>query len=125
MQAAEKGMADGWIRAGMLLEEGGRHLRKDWQKARECYEKAVAQGNARGSALLGLLYERGQGVATDLEMAKQCYRRAANSDQFGLIKLAQLLRAEAQSPQAMQEIAWWMGHARERQWHEAWTALCG
>jgi TPR repeat protein len=122
-QAGEKGMADGWIRAGLLLEQGGKNLAQNVARAKECYEKAAAQANARASAYLGLLYEQGKGMAKDLEKAKECYRKAAQADQYGLIKLAQLLKTEGQTPQNVQEAMGWMAHATRMGWREAYAAL--
>ena len=41
----------------------GLGVEKDYQKAKEWYEKAAAQGNARAQTNLGDMYYNGEGVS--------------------------------------------------------------
>ena len=50
---------------------------KDYEKARELYERASEMGYSNAMVYLGLLYQNGNGVPKDYEMAVDWYRKAA------------------------------------------------
>jgi len=55
----------------------GQGVPQDYVQARQCWEKAAAQGNAHAQANLGILYNNGQGVPQDYAQARQWYEKAA------------------------------------------------
>jgi TPR repeat protein len=59
------------------LYADGRGVAQDYAKAREWYEKAAANGNARAMNNLGFVYENGRGVAQDYAKAREWYEKAA------------------------------------------------
>ena len=67
---------------------GGIGVRRDYQKAREWYEKAAAQDYAMAQYFLGVMYMEGLGVRQDYQKAHDWWEKAAvqgNADaQFNL-----------------------------------------
>ena len=51
--------------------------KQDYEKAVECFRRAVEKGDARAQFYLGLCYEEGQGVPQDYREAVRWYRRGA------------------------------------------------
>jgi TPR repeat protein/ankyrin repeat protein len=60
-----------------LLYQNGIGTPKDYEKAREWFDKAAAQGNAAAQCSLGYLYYNGQGVRQDYEKARGWFEKAA------------------------------------------------
>ena len=63
--------------------ESGDGVAKDYDKAREWYEKAAAKDNSAAMNNLGMLYDYGHGVVKDYDKAREWYEKAAakgNSD---------------------------------------------
>jgi TPR repeat protein len=58
----------------------GQGVAKDYDKAREWYEKAAAKGDAFAMNNLGVLYQNGYGVAQDFAKAREWYEKAAAKD---------------------------------------------
>jgi uncharacterized protein len=60
------------------LYQNGWGVSRDYVKARELYERAIAAGNARdGMNNLGGLYSDGLGVAPDYAKARELFEKAA------------------------------------------------
>lgn len=74
-QAAESGNPDAMVRLGYRYQYGWGAPR-DYQKARQWYERAAATGSANGMASLGYIYGFGQGVPADYQKARQWYDKA-------------------------------------------------
>lgn len=55
----------------------GYGVTRDYQQARQWYEKAAAAGNGTAMYNLGLMYEKGNGVERDRQQAQQWYEKAA------------------------------------------------
>ena len=51
----------------------------DYQKAAELWQKACDSGEAWGCAILGVLYQNGQGVKQNYQKAAQLYQKACDS----------------------------------------------
>ena len=51
----------------------------DYQKAAELWQKACDSGEAWGCAILGVLYQNGQGVNQDYQKAAQLFQKACDS----------------------------------------------
>jgi TPR repeat protein len=60
--------------------ESGDGVAKDYDKAREWYEKAAAKGDPAAMTRLGVLYHNGLGVAQDYATAREWYDKAAAED---------------------------------------------
>jgi uncharacterized protein len=73
--------ADAMTKLGDNYRYGQEGVAQDYSKAREWYEKAAAQSNAKAMFNLGLLYEWGQGVALDYGKAREWYEKAAAKDE--------------------------------------------
>ena len=50
----------------------------DYQKAAELWQKACDSGEAWGCAILGVLYQNGQGVKQNYQKAAQLYQKACD-----------------------------------------------
>ena len=74
-QLAAGGHAKAMSEIGQMYLEG-RGVNKDYAKAKEWYEKAIAAGDSDGYGWIGLLYEQGgPGLERDLEQACRYYRK--------------------------------------------------
>lgn len=89
--AAELGDNESLLMLGIICEGKGRP--EDFAEARECYEKAVANGEPAGLYFIGWMYEDGHGVEPDLAMARAYYEQALEAGceeaQDGLDRLKQ------------------------------------
>lgn len=55
----------------------GRGVEQDYGKAKQWYQKAAEQGNAKAKYNLGVMYAIGQGLRQDYAKAKSLYEEAA------------------------------------------------
>ncbi len=89
--AGELGDGESLIMLGILCE--GKGGQEDFAEARECYEKAVENGEPSGLYYIGWMYEDGHGVEPDLAMARAYYEQALEAGceeaQDGLDRLGQ------------------------------------
>ncbi|WP_025835246.1 tetratricopeptide repeat protein [Bacteroides rodentium] len=53
---------------------------KDYAKALECLNKAIAKGNARAMYELSQMYLRGQGVEPDFKLSKEWLYKSMEAD---------------------------------------------
>ena len=74
---AEKGYARAQLRMGWIHERG-LGVPQDYNKARDWYLKALANGDVDANAHLGWMYEHGWGVEKDYARAADFYQRAIN-----------------------------------------------
>lgn len=84
---AENEITDVWFDLGRMYEDG-LGVRKNYRKAKECFEKAVENGCVSGYVFLGKLYLFGEGVKRD---EKKCYeyflRAAEGGDVFAAYRV--------------------------------------
>jgi uncharacterized protein len=85
-------------------------IARDYAKAREWYEKAVAKGNTYAMVDLGLLYANGQGVTQDYVRAREWYEKAVAQDNADAMINLGLLYTNGQG------VA--QDHAIAREWYE-------
>jgi TPR repeat protein len=64
----------------------GRGVARDYNQARQWYEKSAAMGNAEAMNGLGAIYENGLGVTRDHVQAHQWYERGAEGGSEGAKK---------------------------------------
>lgn len=76
-EAAEAGIVEARVDAGLIYEEGHEGVPQDFSGARCLYESAAAAGSARGMFAMGRLYQLGLGVSQDYDTALKWYRKAA------------------------------------------------
>lgn len=62
-----------------MYYEFGLGVREDYQKAREWYEKSVAQGDSGGQCRFGRLYFNGHSVRQDYLQAKEWYGKSCDN----------------------------------------------
>lgn len=72
---ADKGYVKAQFRMGWIYERG-LGVPQDYQKAREWYEKAMANGGSSAMARMGVLYELGLGVEKNYTKAANYYKEA-------------------------------------------------
>ena len=60
-----------------MMYAHGHGVPKDYEKARQWYERAAAQGDMTAQYNLGLLYADGVGVPQDYKKARQLWEQAA------------------------------------------------
>lgn len=104
---AELGDAEAQNYVGEIYAKG-LGTEPDYAKAREWYQKALAQGNRRAMVNLGYLYETGLGVEKDLARALNLYRQGSGvRDEllFASTVTAQTERSQAQIQQLQQDLA--------------------
>jgi len=63
--------------AGSFEDGLAAYERGDYSAAGTEFRKAAEQGDLRGQALLGSMYDHGQGVTQDYKEAAKWYRKAA------------------------------------------------
>lgn len=76
-EAAEAGIVDARVDAGLIYEEGHEGVPQALDEARCLYESAAEAGSARGMFAMGRLYQLGLGVSQDYDTALKWYRKAA------------------------------------------------
>ena len=94
----------GWI------YRNGLGVTRDYDKAREWFEKAVAANYGGGMHGLGFLYEQGEGVPKDYAKAREWYEKAAAAgNSFGMNSLG-----------VLNQNGWGMSqdYAKAREWYE-------
>ena len=79
---AEQGDARAQYYLGLLYENGD-GVPRDYEKAREWYEKSAAQGEANAQFYLGLMSAFGRGGPLDLAQAHMWYSLAAGNGHVG------------------------------------------
>lgn len=57
----------------------GNGVERNYTKAKECFEKALAQGHMEAQTYLGYIYENGLGVSQDIDHALNLYSKSAES----------------------------------------------
>lgn len=62
-----------------IIYDNGHGVNRDYVKAREWYEKAIAGGIVVAMHSLGNLYAKGFGVNIDIDKAIEWYQKAANA----------------------------------------------
>ena len=81
--AAEAGHAKSQYTLGVRYT-AGKDVPKDYDMARQWFEKAAAQNYAKAQFNLGLMYIRGDGVEQNEAIAKDWFKRACdNGDEKG------------------------------------------
>lgn len=93
-EAASKGVPKANVMRGNLYYYGGPGLKKNLQKAAECYRQSAELGEVGGQSWLAQLYEKGEGVPKDLDMAAYWYQKAADQ---GEVYAKQWLRERGKS----------------------------
>lgn len=78
-EAAEAGIVDARVDAGLIYEEGQQGVPQNLAEARCLYESAADAGSARGMFAMGQLYQLGIGVSQDHDRALKWYRQAADA----------------------------------------------
>jgi TPR repeat protein len=73
-KAANAGITAAMVAMGQLTEKT-----KQWDKAREWYEKAAVLGDFQAQICIGDFYQYGNGVSKDMTQAMQWVQKAANS----------------------------------------------
>ncbi len=61
------------------LYANGRGVKRDYQQARQWFERAAAAGDSGGMFDMGILYENGDGVPRDNKQARYWYGKAASA----------------------------------------------
>jgi len=59
------------------MYKNGEGVEKNFEKAVQCYKKAVALGHSDAMNNLGVMYENGEGVERNVYKAYQLYKKAA------------------------------------------------
>ena len=71
----------------------GLGVERNYAKAREWYEKAAANGEAKAQYSLGYMYEYGLGVEQDYAKARDWYQKAADNGHANAKKRLEELQA--------------------------------
>ena len=79
LDLAEQGDAEAQYKVGLWYFQGRDHVKQDYTKAADLFEKAAEQGNTIVLAKLGEMYENGKGVQQDYEKAIVWYEKAVES----------------------------------------------
>jgi uncharacterized protein len=72
------GNRDAHYNLGLLYSEGGKGLKKDFEKAAEWFRKAAEQGDVEAQCNLGVMFAEGIGVARDYEKSMEWLVKAAD-----------------------------------------------
>jgi TPR repeat protein len=87
---ANHGDATSMANLGILYRDG-QGVARDYDKAREWFEKAVEKGDVSAIVYLGLLYRNGWGVARDYAKAREWFEMAVNKgDTTAMVELGVL-----------------------------------
>ena len=76
LKRANGGEVDAQLELGNLYIQG-KGVSKDYQKAKEWYEKAAKQGHAIAQYNLSILFITGQGIQKDYQKAREWLEKAA------------------------------------------------
>ena len=72
-----------------MFESGSLGEPVNFEKAKECFERAANQNNSKAMLNLGNLYEKGKGVEQDVQLAQQWYIKAQSQGDATAQKLLQ------------------------------------
>jgi hypothetical protein len=108
-----------------LLTLGKRHLSgtgvpQDYQKARECFQRAAEIGNAEAQYLLANMYDKGEGAPQNYFEALKWYRLAADQgNAIARFSVGVFYRDGLGVPQDYREAAKWIRLAADQGFDEA------